>query len=112
MTFGLETAQTIGRMRYSRQNEQEADREGMSMLLNAGIDPTGMITFFEKLQKNEMNMPGVMQYFSSHPATGNRINELKKLARKFPKSAEPLLPNHDWENFRRICEKKPELPAS
>ena len=112
LAYGLETAQTIGRMRYSRQNEKEADIEGMKMLLEAGVNPLGMITFFGKIQKSGMDAPGVLQYFSTHPATGDRIKELQRLARKSRKPSRKLLPNHDWDDFRRICGDRPDHSES
>jgi predicted Zn-dependent protease len=67
--------------KFSRKFEREADEAGWDYLLAARIDPRGMIQFFEKLKalagKNgEMN--GSLSLLSSHPATQERIDELKE----------------------------------
>ena len=41
LAYGLQTARTLGELRYSRRAEDEADTEGMKMLLAARIDPAG-----------------------------------------------------------------------
>ena len=51
---GLEGARTLGTLHYSRQNEEEADAEAVQMLLAAGIDPSGMITFFSELPPSKL----------------------------------------------------------
>ncbi|MFQ5961458.1 MAG: M48 family metallopeptidase, partial [Candidatus Methylomirabilales bacterium] len=40
--WGLEGARALGILRYSRHHEEEADAEGLRLLVAANIDPTGM----------------------------------------------------------------------
>ena len=51
--YGVEAARTLGTLRYSRQAEEEADLEGLRLLVAAGIEPAGMVTFFESLRRKE-----------------------------------------------------------
>ena len=74
--------------KFSREFEREADDAGWNYLLAARIRPVGMITFFEKLLDQERKaggaaMPGsVMAAVSTHPATQERIDNLRgRLAR-------------------------------
>jgi predicted Zn-dependent protease len=62
----------------SRGDETEADEYGARYASGAGYDPRGLITFFEKLQKQEGKTPQVMKFLSDHPATPDRINYLQK----------------------------------
>jgi hypothetical protein len=39
MAYGLESARVLGALQYGRRAEEEADRDGLRMLLAAGIDP-------------------------------------------------------------------------
>jgi predicted Zn-dependent protease len=103
IAFGLQSAKTLGLMHYSRQNEEEADREGMQMLIGAGIDPAGMITFFEMIRKEEVEMPASLKYLSTHPLTGERIERLKSLAKESQGPFVKLLPEYEWAEIRRIC---------
>jgi predicted Zn-dependent protease len=57
---------------YSRDAEEEADRFAVAILPKAGIDPRGLVRFFDKLrvQGGGGGGPG---FLSSHPATADRI---------------------------------------
>jgi predicted Zn-dependent protease len=104
MAYGLETARTLGMLRYSRQKEDEADGEGMQMLLKAGIDPSGMIAFFEMLEKDGPQTPEFMKYLSTHPTTQDRIEKLKSLARQTKGKYTKLFPDYDWKDIVKICQ--------
>jgi predicted Zn-dependent protease len=103
MAFGLNSARIVGELRYSRQNEEEADVEGMKMILEAGIDPAGMIRFYERLEKEGPGLPDALGFLSTHPATKDRIEELRAIARKSKTRPVPLLPRLDWKEYRKLC---------
>lgn len=105
MTYGLESARTLGLLRYSRQNEEEADREGMRMLIDAGINPEGMIAFFEMLKQKGVEVPDSLKYLSTHPTTEDRIEKLKSLAGQLPHRSVKLLPGYDWKSMEKICKR-------
>ena len=72
---------------FTRANENEADRVGMSFLAAAGFDPFGMPDFFETmgrrnpiLASNRNALPEILQ---SHPVTTNRIAESRARATQF-----------------------------
>lgn len=104
MAYGLESARTLGLLRYSRRNEEDADSEGMKLLLAARIDPSGMIAFFELLRREGVRMPGLLEYLSTHPNTEDRIERLKALAQKPSSQPVKLLPDRDWQEVRKICQ--------
>ena len=69
---------------YSRSFEQEADRIGMQLLVNANIDPQGMPLFFERLHNHtQLNRGQIPEFLSSHPLTSNRISESKTRANQY-----------------------------
>jgi beta-barrel assembly-enhancing protease len=100
--FGLDSARTLAALEYSRGLEEEADAEGMRMLLAAGIDPAGMQLFFERLA-NEEPMPQVFKYLSTHPSPTERVVRLRTLARAPAPPPRRLLPNYAWPDITRIC---------
>ena len=103
MAYGLESARVLGALRYSRQYEAEADVEGLRMLLAAGVDPEGMIAFFETLRAEEGRQPTPLRYLASHPPAGDRMETLKRLAATAPHRSAPLLPDRDWRDVATLC---------
>jgi predicted Zn-dependent protease len=72
---------------FTRANENEADRIGMSFLAAAGFDPYGMPDFFETMGRRNAvaatsrnALPEILQ---SHPVTTNRIAESRARAAQF-----------------------------
>jgi len=66
---------------FTRGNEQEADRVGMVLLVNANYDPQGMPNFFERLHKaTGINASPITEYLSTHPVTVSRIVDTRNRA--------------------------------
>ncbi|MCE9673354.1 M48 family metallopeptidase [Myxococcus stipitatus] len=78
-------AQLVGggaMLAHSRSEESEADQYGARYANGAGYDPRGLITFFEKLQKEQGSTPGVMKWLSTHPTNEKRIKDLQEYIRQ------------------------------
>lgn len=101
-TLGL--AKYIGLMNYSRDNETEADTEGIKMMKEAKIDPTGMVEFFEILHKETGDMPESLQYLSTHPQTGDRISKLRELVKTMDYKPVKLYNKNEWEKIKTVCD--------
>lgn len=82
---------------YSRGFESEADEQGLALLHRAGINPQGLVTFFEKLRQQEKeqleemagednrdSVESTLQFLSTHPATEDRISNLQDRIDKLP----------------------------
>jgi predicted Zn-dependent protease len=66
-------------LQFSRKHETEADFFGLQYLYRTGYDPGAAVSFFEKLQAKESAKPGtISKMFSTHPPTGDRIEQSKK----------------------------------
>lgn len=75
-------------MKYSRDAEREADRYAVQEMYDAGIDPEGMATFFEKLLKLQKGKPSkLQQLFSTHPPTTERIAAVRSHIAKLPRKS-------------------------
>jgi predicted Zn-dependent protease len=77
--------------KFSREFEREADETGFALLVEAGVDPSGMIGFFERLrEQSEKNgtrtLEEVLGFLSTHPDPGARVkylgNKWKQLKNK------------------------------
>lgn len=77
-------------LHFSREQEVAADAAGHARLAAAGIDPHGMVSFFESLAKKQMAIPDLL---SSHPASIERSARLNALVEKEP-AHQPL--DYDW----------------
>ena len=60
---------------FTRSNEYEADRVGIGILADTGINPQGMVEFFEILL--DKSPDGGIEYLRTHPLSGNRVSEAK-----------------------------------
>ena len=86
----------LGELRYLRDDEAEADRGAMRRMVAARIDARAMIGVYRMLAKESVEMPKMVQYFSTHPEMGNRIKDLERMAREAGYRAEPLLRGEPW----------------
>nr|MBP6700720.1 M48 family metallopeptidase [Halioglobus sp.] len=73
-------------LRYSRTNEQEADRVGMQTLAEAGFDPHAAPAMFERMMQASRysSSERVPEYLRSHPLTENRVADTRNRARQYP----------------------------
>jgi predicted Zn-dependent protease len=67
---------------HSRSDETEADELGARYASAAGYDPHALVDFFHTLEAKQGDTPGVMAYFSDHPATADRITHLEQFIAK------------------------------
>jgi predicted Zn-dependent protease len=100
--FGLEMAATLAALRYSRQSEEEADRDGTRLLEAAGLDPAGLLRFLESLEPKPTT-PYALTYLSTHPSPTERAARLRALVAAAPAPRGPLLSDAEWAQLRGIC---------
>jgi predicted Zn-dependent protease len=105
MLYGIKIARNLAMLSYSRQDEEEADKGGMKMLLAANLDPDAMISFFEILkEKNaKFKMP---QYLSTHPDLDERISRLKTViaqANTSRSASIKLSAGNNWNQIKKGC---------
>jgi predicted Zn-dependent protease len=109
---GAGTAQAAGAMvangvflKFSRDDEREADRVGLQIMTKAGWDPRGMIELFEVLRRESARDPGAVDvFFSTHPSPEDRIGNLAAAAARLRGSAATArhAPIRDTAEFRAI----------
>ncbi len=84
--LGLSAAGQQAQINYTRANEKEADRIGMTYLSRSGYDPSGMPGFFQKLErKNRYGGKNYPEFLRTHPVTINRIAEAAQRAEQYKK---------------------------
>jgi predicted Zn-dependent protease len=68
---------------YTRDAEREADALAVETMVHAGWNPEGMITMFETLKRESGGYSGP-QFLASHPATDERIENVRRDISKYP----------------------------
>ncbi len=63
-----------------REQERESDKMGLELAARAGYNPDAAVTLWQKMGAQSKNAPP--EFFSTHPASANRIADLKALAPK------------------------------
>ncbi len=91
LIYGGTAAQMQSQINFTRANEHEADRIGISVLRKSGLNPIGMASFFDTLlQKSDTNnVFAQIEYLRTHPLSATRIAE----ARNRITSADSKLPS-------------------
>lgn len=67
------------KLRYTRDNESEADRLGLAYMTRAGYDGRGMISFLKKIYRTPHYSSAFPSYLSTHPGIPSRISYLETL---------------------------------
>jgi len=78
---GLKVAQLVANLsdlKYSRDDERQADHLGITYAVRAGWDPRGMIGLMKILQKGDPSQPNALQaMLRTHPLTTERIENAR-----------------------------------
>ena len=78
-------------LRFSREDETEADIVGMDLAARAGYDPAAGVTLWQKMMAGNRGAPP--QFLSTHPAGDTRIkdiqNKLPKVQPLYTQAAKP-----------------------
>ena len=82
--MGAQAAAIQEQRRFSRQNEQEADRIGLLNLEKAGYDPRAMPSMFERLMRQYRYDSKPPEFLLTHPVTESRIADTRNRAEQYP----------------------------
>jgi Zn-dependent protease with chaperone function len=88
-------------LKFSRDDEYQADLVGAQTMFRAGYDPRAMATLFELLQAKQGSEPGKLaQFFSSHPPAADRGQRIRNLAASLGTGSTQLVGNFDNVKLR------------
>jgi predicted Zn-dependent protease len=67
-------------LKFSRDDEEDADRVGLGIMTRAGWDPRGMLELMETIREQQKRDPGSVEtVFSNHPSTKERVEALARI---------------------------------
>ena len=106
---GGQAAAIQSQLNFSRDMEREADRVGYGVMTEAGYEPQGFVTMFEKLQQAaRLNDNGSFPYLRSHPMTTERISDAQARQQLLPtKGPVPTTAMHTMMSARAQVLAKP-----
>ncbi|MEX2270977.1 MAG: M48 family metallopeptidase [Vicinamibacterales bacterium] len=85
-------------LKFSRDDEREADEVGAQIMKRAGWNPNGMVEFMQILRAQAGRDPGSVQTFlSSHPAPAERVTRLQSTVRRVGATG-----TRDSQAFRQV----------
>lgn len=72
-------------LRFSRDNERQADSLGVEYSTKAGYDASRMADFFETLERKapESSRDGLPEWFSTHPSPENRMSAVRQQSKEW-----------------------------
>ena len=110
---GGQAAAIQSQLNFSRDMEREADRVGYGVMTDAGFEPQGFVTMFEKLQQAaRLNDNGSFPYLRSHPMTTERIADAQARQQLLPaRAAVPTTPLHAMMSARALVLTNPGIDA-
>ena len=104
IAFGAELFSASAVNAYSRDAETDADVKGLTLLVDAGIDPAGMVEFFQIMEQEEDEVTELIPlWMRSHPEHEERIVVLQASIGGLPlKDYQPL--DMDWDAVKAAVE--------
>ena len=86
VAVGSQAAAAQTYLKYSRDDEREADQVGMNALVSAGYRPQGLVESFEIMQRLKwlQGAGDIPTYLSTHPGLPERMSYLKDRVSKMP----------------------------
>ncbi len=88
-------------MQFTRDQEREADLDGLVRLQKASVSTLGYSRVFKKLEKISGGLPDIL---SDHPPGNRRSEEAKKIVVTNPKE---ILNPEEWQSLKDICGEEP-----
>ena len=84
-------------LKYTRENERDADQYGVGYLVDAGFGPSGMTRAFEKIRKLQWLGGGgdVPSYLSTHPGMEERMVYMQERIARLPLAVRQRISDND-----------------
>jgi len=99
---GMNFAIPLTFLKFSRDDEREADYLGLQYMYKAGYDPNSFVAFFEKVEADEKKEPGTIpKVFATHPPTPDRIEAVQKeIATILPARDEYIVSTSEFDSVK------------
>lgn len=93
-------------LKFSRDQEREADEAAFILLINSGYSPEGMLKVFERFKKMEKTRPP--EWLSTHPLPESRIKDWQSRIAQYRPTGSFIKSSTKFEEIRRnLLQTKP-----
>jgi predicted Zn-dependent protease len=92
-----QAAAADAQLRFSRQNEQEADRLGIDTLIDAGYDPYAAPDMFEQMLRASRYSRRPPDFLLTHPVTESRVADARSRAMRYPRDGKTQKDSLDFQ---------------
>lgn len=102
LSQGLNMGIPLAFLKFSRNDEAEADYLGIQYMYKAGYDPNAYVAFFGKIVQEARSNPGsVPSIFTDHPPTPERIIKAEKEIKTIlPRKPEYLVSTSEFNDMK------------
>lgn len=97
---------------YSREDEEEADREGLRLMARAGFDPRGMASLFQVFGAREAREGRGASYLRTHPFAADRRAVVEAVLAGMKHAASPGMNVREFQMLKRACPGDTPVPAN
>ena len=89
-------------LKFTRDEERQADFLGLQYMYKAGYDPNAFVSFFEKVEAIEKKQPGTIpKIFSDHPPTPDRVEAIQhEIATILPARDEYIVTTSEFDTVK------------
>ncbi|MGH9735485.1 MAG: M48 family metallopeptidase [Candidatus Acidiferrales bacterium] len=93
-------------LKFTRDQERQADYLGTQYMWKAGYDPNAFVSFFEKVEAIEKKEPGTIpKVFASHPPTPDRVEAIQKeIETILPARPQYIVDTSDFDTVKKRLE--------
>lgn len=92
---------------YTRENEYEADRIGITLLYNAGFNPQATVELFKTLMEQQGNVNPAFTMLLDHPLSSERVAEAQNRVAHLGRRQNSTNPDYDFAKARILVRHSP-----
>ncbi len=100
----------LAELKYSRENESEADMLGFYEMLRAGWHPNGLMKFFTRMEQNERGRTPVDVMLSDHPSSADRAAAIQRELKSVRVTAPLVVQSQQFLEMRQTYKHMPPAP--
>lgn len=94
-----EVLYTLTSRSFDRDMEREADAHAVFLMQNTGADARQLAFFLKKLSRKQADMPNVLQWINTHPATDERVKAILSTVHN-SSSVTGIISNEEWDEIK------------